>query len=129
MTPSKLRNRRFGAALVGAAGPLVNVILAFTSGALLARLSPSMYGSLAYRFLLEFLYLNVLLAILNILPIPPLDGSRILGAILPPNKQHIIFFLDQYGFVILLLAALLVLPRILGPIATSASNLVLRLVS
>jgi Zn-dependent protease len=128
MTPSKLRNRRFGAALVGAAGPLVNVILAFVSGALLARLSPATSGSLAYRFLLEFLYLNVLLAILNILPIPPLDGSRILGAILPPSKQHIVFFLDQYGFVILLIAALLVLPRILGPIATSASNLVLRLV-
>jgi Zn-dependent protease len=128
MTPSKLRNRRFGAALVGAAGPLVNVILAFISGALLARLGTASYGSLAYRFLAEFLYLNVLLAILNVLPIPPLDGSRILGAILPPNKQHIIFFLDRYGFVILLLAALLVLPRILGPIATSASNLVLRLV-
>src|SRR4030088_2048759 len=65
MTPSKLRNRRFGAALVGAAGPLVNVILAFTAGALLARLGPANYGSLTYRFLAEFLYLNVLLAILN----------------------------------------------------------------
>ena len=69
------------------------------------------------------------MAILNVLPIPPLDGSRILGAILPPNKQHIIFFLDQYGFVILLIAAFLVLPSILGPISTSASRLVLRLVS
>jgi Zn-dependent protease len=132
MTPSKLRNRRFGAALVGAAGPLVNVILAFIAAALLVRLGLVRQGvlmsyNLASRFLLTFLYLNVLLAILNLLPIPPLDGSRILGAILPPSKQHIIFFLDQYGFVILLIAALLVLPRILGPIATSARDLVLRL--
>ena len=129
MTPSKLRNRRVGAAVVGAAGPLVNVILAFISGALLVRMNPiADAGGLAYRFLSYFLYLNVLLAILNLIPIPPLDGSRILSAILPPSKQHIIFFLDQYGFVILLLAALLVLPRILGPISTSASRLVLRLV-
>ena len=129
MTPSKLRNQRVGAAVVGAAGPLVNVILAFMSAALLVRLGPASYGGLGYRFLSEFLYLNVLLAILNLLPIPPLDGSRILSAILPPDKQHIIFFLDQYGFVILLIAALLVLPSILGPISTSASNLVIRLVS
>ena len=129
MTPSKLRNRRVGAAVVGAAGPLVNVILAFISGALLGRMDPTTYGSLGYRFVSEFLYLNVLLAILNLLPIPPLDGSRILSAVLPPSKQHIIFFLDQYGFVILLIAAFLVLPSILGPISTSASRLVLRLVS
>src|SRR2546421_2363955 len=51
MTPSKLRNRRVGAAVVGAAGPLVNVILAFTAGALLARLAPARYGHLAARFL------------------------------------------------------------------------------
>jgi Zn-dependent protease len=128
MTVTKLRNRRFGAAFVGAAGPLVNVILAFISGALLGRLGVASYGSVAYRFLSEFLFLNVLLVVLNLLPIPPLDGSRILAAVLPPDKQEIIFFLDKYGFVILLLAAFLVLPRILGPIATSGANLVLRLV-
>jgi Zn-dependent protease len=128
MTVTKLRNRRFGAAVVGVAGPLVNVILAFISGALLGRLGVGSYGSVVYRFLSEFLYLNVLLAVLNLLPIPPLDGSRILAAVLPPDKQDIIFFLDKYGFVILLLAAFLVLPRILGPLATSGSNLVLRLV-
>src|SRR5438445_11383135 len=61
MTTSKLRNRRVGAAVVGAAGPLVNVILAFISGALLGRMDPTTYGSLGYRFVSEFLYLNVLL--------------------------------------------------------------------
>lgn len=128
MTVTRLRNRRFGAAIVGIAGPMVNVILAFIAGALLGRLSGTSVGSIAFRFLSVFLYLNVLLVVLNLLPIPPLDGSRILAAILPPDRQEIIFFLDKYGFVILLLAAFLVLPRILGPIATSGSNLVLRLV-
>jgi Zn-dependent protease len=128
MTPSKLRSPRFGAAVVGAAGPLVNVILAFISGALLVRMDPTTYGSLASRFLYEFLRLNILLAILNLLPIPPLDGSRILSAVLPPSKQHIVFFLDQYGFVILLVAAFLILPSILGPVVDSATRLVVRLV-
>src|SRR2546423_350556 len=133
-TPEKTRAmpryyRGCGAALVGAAGPFVNVILAFISGAILVRMDPTTFGSVTYRFVSEFLYLNVLLAILNLLPIPPLDGSRILSAVLPPSKQHIVYFLDQYGFIILLLAAFLILPNILGPISTSASRLVLRLVS
>ena len=128
ITPSKLRNRRFGAAFVGAAGPIVNVILALIAGYFVARIDLARSGSLMAQFLFAFLSINVLLAILNLLPIPPLDGSRILAAILPPDKHGIIYFLDQYGFVILLIAALFVLPRILTPLVDRGVNLVLRLV-
>lgn len=128
ITPSKLRNRRFGAAFVGVAGPIVNVLLALVAGFFFGRLNVASAGSLWAQFLYAFLSINVLLALLNLLPIPPLDGSRILAAVLPPDKQRIVYFLDQYGFVILLIAALFVLPSILTPIVNRGITLVLRLV-
>jgi Zn-dependent protease len=129
MTTSKLRNRRFGAAVVGFAGPAVNVILAIAAAAVYGR-EVNLFNefSLTNRILSSVVTLNILLAILNLLPIPPLDGSRILSAVLPPEHQQFIYFLDQYGFLILLLAALFVLPpiftRITPHIATWLVNLV-----
>jgi Zn-dependent protease len=114
-TATKLSSRRFGPALVGAAGPAVNLILAFVSaGALVAldRSSPP----LMVRFLIIMLQLNVVLAVFNLLPIPPLDGSRILSAVLPPSKQHIIFFLDRWGFLILLVVVFFLFRPLVSPL-------------
>lgn len=131
--PNKLKSERWGSALVGIAGPLVNVILAFASAAALVALFPQ--GNLAdgaagwlQRFLAIGVYLNVALAVFNLLPIPPLDGSRILSALLPPSKQHIVFFLDKWGFVILLLVGFVLFPRIAGPFIDAATNLIFALV-
>jgi Zn-dependent protease len=134
ISPPNLRNRRFGAALVGIAGPTMNVLLAIAS-ALVARYlnlgvitNPGTVSSFTGRLVFVFLYINVLLALLNLIPIPPLDGSRILSAFLPPSKQHVVYFLDQWGFLILLVAAFFVLPRFLPALATHAELWVLRLV-
>ena len=54
-------------------------------------------------FLLYLLIMNVSLAVFNLLPFPPLDGSKILYSILPPSAQPILELLEQYGFLILIL--------------------------
>lgn len=125
-SPRALRNQRLGAALVGIAGPAVNVILAFASAFALTVMDP-FPGSGWESFLELGLYLNVLLAVFNLIPIPPLDGSRLLTALLPPSRQQIIFFLDQWGFFILLALVFLVLPRVLPQVVGTISRAMLGL--
>jgi Zn-dependent protease len=123
-SPRALRNQRAGPAIVALAGPAVNVVLAVISAGLLAR---GNFGGLFGDFLQVMLYLNIVLAIFNLIPIPPLDGSRLLTLLLPPSKQRIIFFLDQWGFLILLGLVFFVLPRVLFPVVTTIERWLLGL--
>lgn len=129
INPAAMRSRRYGSALVGAAGPITNVLLSFAA-ALVARFASIniFSGSVAAQVVQEFIYINIILALLNLLPIPPLDGSRIVGSVLPPDKQRFIYFMDQWGFVVLLLLALFVLPSVFNRLGPHIESFVLRTV-
>jgi Zn-dependent protease len=79
-------------------------------------------------FLEIFFGLNVLLAVFNLLPLPPLDGSRLLTIFLPPSKQGIIFFLDRYGFIILLVLIFFGAATVLFPFIDFFRDVILNLV-
>ena len=100
--PEALASKRFGSAIVALAGPMMNLFLAVVAVFALAPLLRSGSTGNLVVFLEGFFRINLLLAVFNLLPLPPLDGSRLLTIFLPPNKQNVIFFLDKYGFVILL---------------------------
>lgn len=96
--PYNLKDQKWGPALVGVAGPLSNLIVAFVC-AMLIRLLPATN----FTFILSIVvYANILLAVFNSVPIPPLDGSKILFALLPDSAWQIKQSLERYGFIILL---------------------------
>jgi len=101
--PANLRNVKWGTVVVASAGVVVNLFIALLFG-LLIRFSPAL-GIASESFLIIsglIVFINVLLAVFNLLPIPPLDGSKILFALLPHRFQHIGIFLQRYAIFILL---------------------------
>lgn len=102
--PDRVKYDEFGAALIAAAGPLTNLALAFV-GALIFR-STAGVGAMA-DFLSVFVTLNVALFVFNFLPIPPLDGSRVLYAFAPEPLQNIMRAIEPYGLMVIFALVLL----------------------
>jgi Zn-dependent protease len=78
------------------------MLLAFCALFLYQLLSPSPSG-IAAQLLYYFARINIILAALNLIPIPPLDGSKILMGFAPPNVQQFLFRIERYGMLILIL--------------------------
>ncbi len=97
--PYNLKDQRWGPVWVALAGPASNFLLAGAFGVLMRFLPVS---SLTV-FLSIIVYANVLLGVFNLVPIPPLDGSKLLFAILPSeHSQRLQMTLERYGFMILI---------------------------
>jgi Zn-dependent protease len=106
INPMNFRDQRFGSAKVAVAGAAVNFILAVVFGLALRSLlgfglinpvASSLYDMCTY-----IVAINLLLAIFNLVPLPPLDGSHILFTFLPPSQDDFKVFLQRYGGMILL---------------------------
>lgn len=100
--PYNLKNKRWGSALVAIAGPLSNIVLMTVAGYALVLFGPSLPpGNLLGIFLSQVILINASLAVFNLLPITPLDGSHILSAWLGPNNPLVVV-LHRYGMYFLL---------------------------
>jgi Zn-dependent protease len=101
---------RLASIIIAAAGPLSNLLLALL-GVVILRFTP-LDALLVNQFLIFFVQINVLLFVFNLIPIPPLDGSHILFALLPGNTYQLRVMLSQYGFM-LLFAVMFLMPGLI----------------
>lgn len=103
--PYNLRDRHYGDAKVALAGPLTNFVIAAFFG-LFLRIIPvanlTFYGLIAV-----IVYINLVLMIFNLVPIPPLDGSKVLAVFLPAEMRERYLSLDRAGFILVILFVLL----------------------
>lgn len=113
--PGYFRDPKRGIMIVGAAGPLTNFLAALLS-AVLFRFFGALAPWLAY-FLFFFCATNLILGIFNLIPIPPLDGSRIVLGILPDDLVPAYLRLESFGFILVFILLYLgVLDYIVFPI-------------
>ncbi len=104
--PARLRKPKIGSGIVAAVGPLSNILVATIIAIILRFVVPLIdpTGAAPIGFLLSYIvYLNLILAVFNLVPLPPLDGSGILFSLLPERFYAVEQVLRQYGFVILIM--------------------------
>ncbi|MBE9606661.1 site-2 protease family protein [Acetobacteraceae bacterium H6797] len=117
VNPWRFRNPRLGMALVAAAGPAMNFFLALLAGLLahpigwIAPIFDDMSVTWLYRFLALSILSNLVLGLFNLLPIPPLDGGRILVGLLPRPAAIAVAKLERFGMLIVI-GLVFLLPRL-----------------
>ena len=122
--PDRVKFGDYGAAMLAAAGPLSNLVLAVI-GAIAANTFVG--GELIATFLAYFVTINVGLFVFNLIPIPPLDGSRVLYAFAPDPVRRVMDGIEPYGFVLLLALLLWPGPFNLGNVLVNLNSQVLQL--
>ncbi|MCL2684385.1 MAG: site-2 protease family protein [Synergistaceae bacterium] len=126
----KFRNPRRDIALVALAGPVGNFISAFAVAIIcgvLARLSPGLlfqrsgFPTTFGWVMVNMMFMNVGLGIFNLIPVPPLDGSKVLSMFLPVSALRAFFFMERWGFfIIIALVYLGILTTIMNPFFSKA---------
>jgi len=98
---NRLGGGRLGMMLVSAAGIIVNILLAF-SVLFVYRLLSLDPQTLSAKMMFYFARINIILAAFNLIPLPPLDGSKVLLSLASPAVKKLVFRLERYGFLILI---------------------------
>ncbi len=101
--PFNLKDPRRDSALIAFAGPASNLVLAAIAAVLLRFIGPNEFFTLLF---LQMIIINLALAILNLLPVSPLDGFKVVGGVLPAERAREWYQLERYGLIFLLLLLL-----------------------
>lgn len=126
INPNNFRDRKKGTFFVAIAGVLTNFILAIISVFILKHIH---LNEFMQELLLNIFWFNIILGVFNLIPIPPLDGSKILFSFLPLKYEYYLIKYERYGYIILLLLIMSsTLDKILVPMVNFMINLIGKIV-
>ena len=128
--PYNLKNRRVGTIIISIAGPLMNLLIAFITLFVIFGLQLLELDNQVLRdIFLGVYYVNISLFVFNLLPIPPLDGSKILASILPAQLEAKFYSLEKFSYIILIMLILTkTLSYILDPLFRGTTTMLQSLV-
>lgn len=130
INPWKFKKRRAGTIIVSLAGPIMNLFLAFIT--LFIVFSFQIFGwenQILLNIVLGVYYVNISLFVFNLLPIPPLDGSKILASVLPDQLEGKFYAMEKYSYLILIMLIVTkTLSIILDPLFRGTTTLLQSLV-
>ena len=115
--PSRVKYEEFGSAIIGLAGPLTNLVLAILGSLVFRVVGLSSTGVVA-DVLTTFCLVNVALFVFNMIPFPPLDGSRLLYALAPEPIQNVMHQIETGGFMSIIVFMMIFIYTGLGSIIT-----------
>lgn len=118
--PFNLSDKKYGSLKVGIAGPGANIAIALILGILLRLASAGFFGALPvsgffWQAIGLMVYINIFLALFNLIPIPPLDGSKVLMDLFP-KASYVLAKLGIFGLMLALFLAFMILPALAGMI-------------
>lgn len=126
INPNNFRNRKVGTFFVSIAGVSVNFILAIISVVLLKHINVNKFF---FELLMNIFWFNIVLGVFNLIPIPPLDGSKLLFSFLPLKYEYYLIRYERYGYILILLLIMSgALDKILIPMVSFMIDLVGRIV-
>ncbi|MDO5724686.1 MAG: site-2 protease family protein [Tissierellia bacterium] len=117
------KNRKLGTILVSLAGVFTNFVLAFISYQLIKWIAANNYNQLLIDFLFSLVWFNIMLGVFNLLPFPPLDGSKVVASLLPNRLEYFFYKYENYFSIILVF---LIISGNIGKILTPIINAIAR---
>lgn len=123
--PWRVKYAEFGAAIIGIAGPATNLVLA-TIASIFIKVIGVDFNSELFNAMYIFIQINVALFVFNLIPFPPLDGSRVLYAFAPEPLQKVMQRIESFGIGAIFIFLLVLLP-LLGPFVVNANKFMLEI--
>lgn len=128
INPNNFKNRKRDTFLVSIAGVFMNFIIAIICAFIIGYVPIS--NETIFQIIIVTMWYNIMLGVFNLLPFPPLDGSKIVASFLPTKYEYYFYKYERYFyFVLIILIATDLTDKIMGPIIDFALNLIIRIIT